>query len=1339
MNQVPEVPESAPKVVGIGASAGGLGALKQLFSHMPDNTGLAFVVVIHLSPEHPSHLADVLQPHASMPVLQVTEAVALEPNRIYVIPPGSNLSTIDSHLRLSEMEKQPRERAPIDHFFRTLAQTHGGRAIGIILSGSGSDGMFGIKEVRQQGGLTIVQDPNEAEFDSMPQNAIATQAIDLILPITDMPAHVLRFAHTRPRIEWLDEGKGVSEQESQVLQKIFAQLQARTGQDFSKYKRSTVLRRIRRRMQLHQCELLTDYLAKLRENAGEVRLLAEEFLITVTQFFRDTQTFEYLEKHVVPTLFEGRTSSDRLRVWSVGCATGEEAYSLAMLLLEHAAKIPDPPALQVFASDIHEPSLRLAREGIYSNAIVADLSPERLSRFFTQEDRGYRICTEVREIVVFATHNLLRDPPFSRMQLIVCRNVLIYLQRNAQRDVVDLLHYALDPDGQLLLGPSESIDHSGLFHAESKRHALYRRRNVPVLEPRLPVFLEAEHRPEQLQDKHHGRRAERPHSYGALHQKMVERYALPSVLVDHDYRIVHASEHAGRYLCVPGGEPSTNLLKLVREELRLELDAVLHTASKEGKDARSRLVAVPLEGQTRGVVLHVRPSQDPQLKGLSLVIFDEMEAAQVASEQTVSSDARARREAAELERTKERLQSVIEQYETTQEEMKASNEELQSSNEELRSTLEELETSKEELQSVNEELHTVNQENRHKVEELSQLTSDLNNLMAATEIATLFLDRQQRILRVTPRVAELFNVCSSDRGRPLGDFTHRLGYDELQQDAQRVLERLVPSEREVLSQQGEWYLARILPYRSDADRIEGVVITFIDITQRKKAELALRNSEESFRALVSASAQIVWTTDAQGQVVEDSPSWRAFTGQTYAQWRGLGGLDVVHPDDRGFVRDRWLQSVASEQPLEAEFRLQHVSGEWRWTEVRAVPLRDPQGKVRGWVGMNIDITDRKRAEENLREADRRKDEFLAMLGHELRNPLAPMRTAMELLRRLLPPDPQLQHIREMNERQVRHLTRLVDDLLDVSRIKSGRVTLQLEQVDIVDVVRDAVASYDSLLRARHQQLVVEQTHEPLPVKGDEVRLSQIVANLLDNAAKYTPDGGVIRLTTQRAGEEAVIAVADNGMGIAPDVLAHVFDAFRQGLRVPAHPESGLGLGLTLVQRLAQLHKGRVEARSGGPGQGSEFTVHLPLTSREAATEPQTVEQDSTPLNAPSRVLVVDDNRDAADSLALILKYAGHQVRQAYDAHSALEIAQTFQPQAVLLDIGLPDMDGYALARELRRQKGGARAVLIAVSGYAQDEDRARSASAGVDHHLAKPVNIDVLQAVLARPSDQAAY
>jgi PAS domain S-box-containing protein len=847
-----EMKEPGLAVVGIGASAGGLNALRNFFKHVEEDTGLAFVVVVHLSPDHESHLADLLQPHVNMPVQQVTETVPLRPNHVYVIPPGCNLSTIDTHLRLSNLEERRRERAPIDHFFRTLSKTHHGHSIGVVLTGTGSDGTLGLREIHLAGGLTLVQDPNEAEYDGMPQSAISTGVIDHVLPIAEIPDAILAFTATEPRLSASDPEREERELEQHLLFKIFAQIRAGTGRDFTRYKPATILRRIARRMQLARIEELGEYLVLLRSEPEEVRALADDMLITVTSFFRDPEVFAHLETEIIPEIFERNSGSDAMRAWTVGCATGEEAYSMAMLLVEEAERREEPPQVQVFASDLHEQALKSARDGFYPGDIETDVSPERLARWFTKENGGYRIKRELREMVVFAPHNILGDPPFSRLDLVSCRNLMIYLNREVQDDVIGLFHYALRPSGFLMLGTSETIDGSELFHTVHKKHNLYRKRDVVTPEPRLRGMPALRMQMEGAVPQAEGRFE--PATYDALHRKMIEAHAPPSILVGPDDRVVHVSKHAGRYLTIPGGAVTAVVHRLVREELRIDLRSALHQARESGRPVRTRPLNVRLNGEARSVVAVVRLGLEPRQEGFLLVIFDEREPLErsedgppVAGEAdgTVLSE-----KDAELELTRHRLQTIIEEYETTQEEMWASNEELQSANEELRSTMEELETSKEELQSMNEELHTVNQENRHKVDELSQLSGDLQNLFSATDIATLFLDRSLRILRFTPRVGELFSVRPADRGRPLGDLTHRLGYKDLLEDARHVIERLVPVEREIEDADGRWFLSRILPYRSTDDRIEGVVITFIEISERK------RNEEEVRKAKVYAESII---------------------------------------------------------------------------------------------------------------------------------------------------------------------------------------------------------------------------------------------------------------------------------------------------------------------------------------------------------------------------------------------------------------------------------------------------------------------------------------------------
>jgi two-component system, chemotaxis family, CheB/CheR fusion protein len=846
-------PSSKPRhtVVGIGASAGGLAALKIFLEHVPPDSGLSFVVVVHLSPDHESHLAELLQPHVRLPVEQVNQTKRIEPNSVYIIPPNANLNAIDTHLRLTKLEERRKERAPIDHFFRTLAGAHDGHAVAVVLTGTGSDGTLGVKDIKANGGVVIVQDPTEAEYDGMPQSAIATGLVDFVLPVAEIPASILRFDRVQPRLPLPTDEGDVQPDELTLLYKIFAHLRVRTNRDFSRYKRSTVLRRIARRMQLNYIEDLAHYIERLRERPEEARALADDLLITVTHFFRDPEVFERLEKVEIARIFSKRTEHDSVRAWSVGCATGEEAYSVAMLLLEEASKHETPPLIQVFASDLHSRSLDRAREGFYPGDIATDVSAERLKRFFQKENGGYRIRKEVRDLVVFAPHNLLADPPFSRLDLISCRNLLIYLEREVQQDVIELFHYALNPEGTLLVGSAETIDASDLFRVEDKKLCLFRKRNVPPREPHLPVFPLTRsrfggdggaYRPTSVS----------PMVYGALHQRMVEKYAPPSILIGADNKVLHLSEHAGRYLILPGGEPTQSALKMVREELRVELQTALHHAREKKETFDSKPIPVKFNGHPHPVVLHVRPSLEYDEEGFALVIFEEREPTSQGEDSRPDAKAadseQVRQLENELSSARQRSQIVIEEYETSKEEMKASNEEMQSTNEELRSTMEELETSKEELQSINEELQTVNQQNRHKVEELALLSSDLQNLLAATDIATLFLDRELRILRFTPKLGDLFNVRATDRGRPISDLTHRLGYANLIEDAQNVLNSLVPAYRELQDDAGKWYLTRVNPYRTHDDRIEGIVVTFVDITDRKEAEeirLELQKREQS--------------------------------------------------------------------------------------------------------------------------------------------------------------------------------------------------------------------------------------------------------------------------------------------------------------------------------------------------------------------------------------------------------------------------------------------------------------------------------------------------------------
>jgi len=1336
-------PDALPHVVAIGASAGGLAALKTFFAHVPPDGAVAYVVVMHLSPEYESHLDELLQPHIKMPVHQVKEPIGIEKDRVYVIPPNFNLEVTGTQLRLRQLEPGRHLRAPVDHFFCSLADAFGDHATGIVLSGTGSDGAIGLRRIKECGGLAVVQDPAEAEYDGMPRNAVADGLVDLVLPLEKIPHAVLRYAQTKPRLPVpAHEQEDAKGEARQFLQKVVAQVRARTGRDFSHYKQATLLRRIARRMQFTHLQEAIAYLALLRADPGEVKALADDFLITVTSFFRDAEMFEILERDVVPRLFDGKGPGDTVRVWSVGCATGEEAYSLAILLLQEADRRGSQATIQVFATDLHTQALEKARAGFYSDAVEADVGPERLQRFFRREDNGYRVLTEVREHVVFTPHDVLADPPFSRLDLISCRNLFIYLERDLYQQLTALLHYALKPDGFLVLGTSEAVGETELFQVESKQHAICRKRNVPAIEPRLPVFSLA-----------HAQAAGRfdrpapvlePMAYGALHQRLVEQYAPPSVLVNPDDHVVHFSAHAGRYVVQPGGTPTTNVLKLVRDELRAELRTALSEARAQRKAIRTRPIPVRLDGDASSVVLDVRPALGRAQEGFILLIFDERpvpapEASPTGDEAGAPGAAGASHETlrelqAERDLAEQRLQGVINDYETSKENLRASNEELLSANEELRSTLEELETSKEELQSINEELQTVNQENRHRVEELGQLSSDLQNLFAATDIATLFLDRDLRILRYTPKTGELFNVQPTDRGRPLSDLTHRLGYDKLGEDALQVLDRLVPVEREVRGA-GRYFQMTLRPYRDVKDRIAGVVVTFVDLTVRKEMEEALREAKEYAENIIETLPEplLVLTPDlmvqsanaafyAHFKVGPGETSGRKIYDLGNSQWdipalRKL--LEEVLPANKvfnGYLVDHVFESIGRRVMVMNGRRLEHM-------QLILLGISDVTERHDAKLALEA-------ANARLRDSDRRKNEFLAVLSHELRNPLAPIKNSLHILGRSAPGGEQARRAQAVVARQFDQLVRLTDDLLDMTRVTTGKVHLQRERLELDDLVRRSVEDHRPMFDAAGVRLELAPARAHLFISGDGDRLAQVVGNLLQNAAKFTPPEGRVTVTVseEAGGRRAALRVADTGPGMTPEVLARLYEPFAQADRTLDRSKGGLGLGLALVKRLVELHGGEVTASSAGPGQGSEFTVHLPLVEKQPEEPPP---PDRRALSLPRRrVLVIEDNHDAADSLRELLEFEHQDVAVAYDGPEGIAKARSFRPDVVLCDIGLPGMNGYDVARAFRADAALGGAFLVALTGYALSEDLEQAAAAGFDQHLVKPPDLEKLERVL---------
>lgn len=886
---VPSYGYDVMPMVGIGGSAGAIAALKAFFSAVRPDTGMVYVVVLHLSPDRETALPEIIQSWTSMKVLQAKDGVKAEPNTVYIIPPGKQLTAVNGHLRIFDLVREQGRRGAVDLFFRSLADSHGAHAAAVILSGADSDGTLGIRRIKERGGLTIAQDPNEAEHNSMPRAAIATGMVDWVLPAGEMPQRLAEYiARERDLTLPPEEGPqpvtppvGPNPSEAAFREILFF-LRTRTGRDLSYYKRATMVRRISRRMQVNGIKDMASYLIFMRAHQGEVGALLKDLLISVTNFFRDRDSFEALRQSI-PELFAHKTHGDTVRVWVPACATGEEAYAIAILLLEHARTLDTPPALQVFGCDLDDAAIQTARAGLYSEALAADVSEERLKTFFVKEHAGYRVRRELRETVLFASHDLLKDAGFSRVDLISCRNLLIYLNPEAQRRAFEIFHFALRPEGLLFLGSSESAEEgSALFRVLDKKHRIFRRKTsargglpVPAGPSNLLVHqieqqVAADHQAESrssdpTRPAEIGRRPELGAlarregariSWAEVHFKLLERFGPPSVLVDHEYDIQHLSESSGKFLRVAGGEPTTNLLRLVNPALRIELRGALLRASQSGLPAEALRVPAEIDGAQALVDIRVAAAKDLEREFLLVSFALHRPSAGDSAAAVPPPEPLVQQLEQEIELMKVHLRDTVEQYEASTEELKASNEELQAMNEELRSAAEELETSREELQSINEELTTVNQELKSKIEEVGHVNSDLQNLMGATAIATLFLDRDLNIMRFTDSARALFKIIPGDVGRPLSDLQRQVDYPELAADSERVLATLALLEREIQGEGGRCYLARVLPYRTIDDRIAGVVLAFVDITERKEAEKALAEELRNTEILRFASEKL---------------------------------------------------------------------------------------------------------------------------------------------------------------------------------------------------------------------------------------------------------------------------------------------------------------------------------------------------------------------------------------------------------------------------------------------------------------------------------------------------
>ena len=932
-------------VVGIGASAGGLAAFQAFFSGMPadKNPDMAFVLVQHLAPDHKSILTELIRRYTRMEVFEVEDGMVVKPNCAYIIPPSRDMAFFNGALQLMEPSAPRGQRLPIDFFFRSLAQDQRERAICVVLSGTGSDGTQGVRAIKGEGGMVMSQNPSSTEYDGMPRSAIATGLVDYELPPAEMPAQIIAYvAHAFGRPP--RPATGTEPKAENALKKVFVLLRAQTGHDFSQYKPSTSHRRIERRMAVHQIETMNGYVKYLQQTAAEVEALFRDLLIGVTSFFRDPDAFKVLEEQVIPKFFLRDSRNDAIRVWSAGCSTGEEAYSLAILLAEHQESMKHSYKIQIFATDIDAQAIATARAGLYPASITADLSPERLARFFAAESDGsaYRIHKHIRDMLVFSEQNVVRDPPFSKLNLISCRNLLIYMGGELQKKLIPLFHYALNPGGFLFLGPSESVgDSVDLFSTMDRKAKLYQRKaDITGAQRVVPGrFLPPPTSTDATLPLLPGRTAGpgRVPFRELAERGLLQQVPLTGALVNEQGDILYLHGRTGMYLEPSPGEAGiNNILKMAREGLRHILATALRKAVT-GKEIVSHPgLRVRTNGAFTTVNLTIRPMESgsavtPEAP-LYLVVLEEAppsgheQAQQADALQSIAgtggpeaeADARIVALKQELRAKEEYLQTANEELETANEELKSSNEEMQSVNEELQSTNEELETSKEELQSVNEELATVNAELQNKVADLSRANNDMNNLLAGTGIGTVFVDHQLRIVRFTPPATHVINLISGDVGRPLSHIVHNLvGYARLLADVQDVLDTLVPKEVEVRNTAGKDYTMRILPYRTMDNVIEGAVVTFVDITEMKRTrDMLSKMSDESRLAVVVRDAHDVITVqDLEGRILAWNPGAERMYGWSEAEALKMNVLDRIPPKEREDALDK-LRRLSRGEVLE---------------------------------------------------------------------------------------------------------------------------------------------------------------------------------------------------------------------------------------------------------------------------------------------------------------------------------------------------------------------------------------------------------------------------------------
>ncbi len=1378
-------------IVAIGASAGGLEVFTQILEGLPVDTGMGFVLLQHLAPQHDSQLSEILRRSTKMPVNQAREGMRIMPNSVYIIPPNTSMTVEQGILRLEPRHRVKGKYMVIDEFFSSLAADRKEKSIAVILSGSNEDGTAGIGAIKAAGGITFAQDLTSAEFPTMPMIAIASGYVDFVLSPAEIAAELVNISKN-DHDEAISTAITLYEPDDQsalvfteaaesiaALSIIFEMLQRSTGADFRYYKKGTIRRRMMRRMGLLDLKRVEDYATYLQAHPSEIEKLYNDLLINVTSFFRDPESFESLKKLVFPIICEHKSLDLPIRIWVAGCATGEEVYSIAISLLEFLDDYPIKPAIQIFATDISEQAITTARAGVYHHNLLLDVSPERLRRFFIPADGGYQISKLVRELCIFARQNLTSDPPFSRLDLISCRNMLIYLEPVLQKKVMPIFHYALNVNGFLMLGSSEGIGNAvDLFELVDKKNRIYKGK---ITTSRMNFnFIKSRQMNELVNREPRIEKTEETNLELLADQVILSRYAPAGVIINSDLEILQFRGQTSPYLEPSPGKASLNLLKMARLELRLDLRSAIYNARdqdlpivKDGiemsKGLLVKLDVIPLRANDDQFFLVLFESRPSQILLAPAAVSPPPKSRKERSIKT-DTDIEVVRLTHELEKTKEYLRSIIDAQEANNQDLKVAGEEILSSNEELQSTNEELETAKEEIQATNEELGTINDELRSRNIQLHQVNNDMQNLLSSVNIPILMLSGDLRIRRFTPLAEQAFNLIPSDVGRPFSDIQINLDVQHIRDLVTSVIDTLIPYEQDVQDHLGNWFSLRIRPYRTTDNHIDGVVISLIDIDQLKRNAMELEAARNYATAIVETLHQPLMVLNADLEVITANRAFyeifQIHPHQTEQQSIfALGNGDWNTPKLRSLLNDILLLDI-SVQDYE-------VTQNFAQLGTRTMLLnacRIEQGNVGQMILIAIeDITERNLQKLQLvtknqelsaamtayERANRSKSVFLGNMSHELRTPLNAIMGFSQILLINSHLDVETQEYLGIILQSSEHLLSLIEDLLDISRIEANKIEIEPNLLSLSNFLEVTVAMVD--FKAREKKLTFTKQFAPdLPetIYADEKRLRQVLLNLLSNAIKFTETGAITFSVTlsqsTRSNQLIEFAIADTGTGMSAAEIEKIFLPFEQAGKSEMRTQ-GAGLGLAISQNLVQNMGGEIKVISE-VNVGSTFSFELDilgnqpqalinpateaiallLPKAENAIKDVAIEVQNKLISAPVKplsILIAEDMDYNQMMLKILLESWGHEANIANNGLEAIAMLREKPYDVILMDIQMPVLNGIeATKRIVAEWDQASRPYIVAVSAQEEQEE---FAALGMDAYIGKPIDFAQLEEVLS--------